>query len=83
MRSGLDGGENLGAMRRYNELGIPKCTHQITQNPLLPLRMQVQLDFIDQGDRLGFEGIRKVWIALCHAPGQIGGKREHGLIAAA
>ena len=45
--------------------------------------LQVQLDFIDQGDRLGFEGIRKVWIALCHAPGQIGGKREHGLIAAA
>ena len=65
-----DRGQYLRAVCRYYELGIRKRSHQIRKHSLLPGRMQMQLNLVDEHDGFRGERILKMRVSLCHASGE-------------
>ena len=74
---GLDGRQHLRAVGGDDELRVRECPSHVVQDPLLPRRVEVQLDLIDQDDRFGRQRILEMRITLCHSPREICCERKH------
>ena len=66
-----------------DELRVGECPHEVGEDALLPLRMQVEFDFVDEDNGFGLEWGVHVRVALRPAPGQVRRESEYDAISTA